>query len=50
MGRRNLGGSDGGGGDEGEGRPVKRKREWLGGRGVGRGGVRMRVRVRGAGD
>lgn len=50
VGRRNLGGRDGkGGGEEGEG-PGIRKRGWLGGKVAGRGGVRMRVRVRGAGD
>lgn len=48
AGRRNLGGSDGGG-DDGEG-PGMRKRGWLGGREAGRGGVRMRVLVKGAGD
>lgn len=47
AGRRNLG--TGGGGDEGEG-PGIRKRGWLGAEAVGRGGVRIRVVVRGAGE
>lgn len=48
AGRRNFGGSERGG-DEREG-PGMRKRGWLGGRGLGRGGVRIRGLVKGAGE